>query len=310
MEFNFKKTHLQAILHREDSTDWWQAMMEMFPKYDITTPSRVAGFVAQTAHESMNYKVLTENLNYSAKALDAIFGKYFKRAGVDAQKYHRQPEKIANRVYADRMKNGDYRSGDGWRFRGGGILQLTGRHNYTEFGKSIGMTAEEATTYVRTKQGAIESACWFWKTNNINKYCDANDIVGMTKRINGGTIGLADRKKHYAHAMEILGGNYNFQEDDDDVKYKLLRRGSKGAAVKKLQEALGVSADGDFGPGTEAAVKAWQRENDCTPDGIAGPQTLGKIFKPESKSIPKTSPKPAPKKTTLKPSYSKISTKK
>jgi putative chitinase len=278
MKFDFKPEHVSTILHRGDADEWYDAMVAMFPKYDITTEARVAGFIAQTAHESANYKVLSENLNYSAKALDAIFGKYFKRAGRDAQQYHRQPEKIANTIYANRMDNGNTASGDGWRYRGGGILQLTGKYNYTAFGKSVGMSAEDATDYVRTKEGAIESACWFWKENNINKYCDSNDIVRMTKRINGGTIGLADRKKHYAHALEVLGGHVSFDEDDDDVKYSLVRKGSKGDTVKRLQEALGISADGDFGPGTESALKAWQRENDCTPDGIAGPQTLAKLF--------------------------------
>jgi|TARA_R110002153_G_scaffold43969_6_gene124064 putative chitinase len=278
MDFDFTEDQVATILHKDDVSDWYNAMVEMFPKYEITTPNRVAGFIAQTAHESASYKTITENLNYSAKALDAIFGKYFKRAGVDAQKYHRQPEKIANRIYAGRMDNGDTASGDGWTFRGGGILQLTGRYNYTEFGKTVGMSAEEATDYVRTPKGAIESACWFWKTNNINKYCDADDIVRMTKRINGGTIGLADRKKHYAHALEVLGGHVDFDDDNDDVELKLVRRGSKGDTVAKLQEALGLDADGDFGRGTEAALKAWQLENDCTPDGIAGPQTLSKIF--------------------------------
>ena len=278
MDFDFTEDQVATILHKDDVSDWYNAMVEMFPKYEITTPNRVAGFIAQTAHESASYKTITENLNYSAKALDAIFGKYFKRAGVDAQGYHRQPEKIANRIYANRMDNGDTASGDGWTFRGGGILQLTGRYNYTEFGKTVGMSAEEATDYVRTPKGAIESACWFWKTNNINKYCDADDIVRMTKRINGGTIGLADRKKHYAHALEVLGGHVDFGDDNDDIELKLVRRGSKGDTVAKLQKALGLDADGDFGRGTEAALKAWQLENDCTPDGIAGPQTLSKIF--------------------------------
>ena len=278
MTFELKEEHIKEILHTENSNEWYSAMKEMFSKYEINTPNRVAGFLAQTGHESAMYKTITENLNYSSKALDAIFGKYFKRAGVDAKEYHRQPEKIANRIYANRMDNGDTASGDGWRFRGGGILQLTGRYNYTEFGKTVGMTAEEATDYVRTKQGAIESACWFWKTNNINKYCDNDDIVGMTKRINGGTIGLKDRKFHYAHALEVLGGHWEPDDDDDDVKYNLLRVGSNGSDVKKLQEALGLDADGIFGPGTESAVKAWQRENDCSPDGIAGPQTLSKIY--------------------------------
>ena len=278
VDFNFTLEQVEGILHRDDAHEWYDAMVEILPKYQIDTPKRVAGFIAQTAHESASYKTITENLNYSAKALDAIFGKYFKRAGVDAHEYHRQPRKIANRIYAGRMDNGDTSSGDGWTFRGGGILQLTGRYNYTQFGKTVGMSAEEATDYVRTPKGAIESACWFWTANNINKYCDKNDIVGMTKRINGGTIGLADRKKHYAHALAVFGGKVEFEEDTDDSTYKLLRKGSKGSGVKKLQEALGLDADGDFGPGTEAAVKAWQRENKCTPDGIAGPQTLGKIF--------------------------------
>jgi putative chitinase len=278
MKFNFTKDHVSAILHRDDAGEWHDAMMEMFPKYDITTPNRVAGFIAQTAHESANYKVLSENLNYSAKALDAIFGKYFKRAGRDAEQWHRQPEKIANTIYAGRMDNGDTASGDGWRYRGGGILQLTGKYNYTAFGKSVGMSSEEATDYVRTKEGAIESACWFWKENNINKYCDNDDIVRMTKRINGGTIGLADRKKHYALALEVLGGYIWFADDEDDEKYSLVRKGSKGDTVKRLQEALGITADGDFGAGTEACLKAWQRENNCTADGIAGPKTLAKLF--------------------------------
>ena len=137
---------------------------------------------------------ITENLNYRAEALNKIFPKYFKRAGRDADKYHRQPEKIANVIYANRMDNGDIDSGDGWHFRGGGILQLTGRYNYTQFGKAEELSASEATDFVRTPIGALASACWFWDTNNINRYCDTQDIVTMTKRINGGTIGLADRK--------------------------------------------------------------------------------------------------------------------
>jgi len=282
MKFEFKEEHVSEILHMDDASAWYEAMMEMFPEYNITNENRVAGFLAQTAHESANYKVLTENLNYSAKALDAIFGKYFKRAGRDAQEYHRQPEKIANVIYANRMDNGNTASGDGWRFRGGGILQLTGKWNYTKFGGACQMNANQTTDYVRTPKGAIESACWFWETNDINIWCDTDDIVSMTKRINGGTIGLADRKKHYIHALEVLGGKYRTRDDvdisGDDEKYSLIRKGSKGATVKKLQECLGLDVDGDFGPGTEAALKSWQRENECIPDGVAGPQTLGKLF--------------------------------
>ena len=108
--------------------------------------------------------------------------------------------KVNHLIYASRMDNGDTASGVGWRLRGGRILQLTGRYNYTQFGKAVDMTPEEACDYVRTKKGALDSACWFWDTNNINKWCDDMDVVGATKRINGGTIGLDDRKKHYLHA--------------------------------------------------------------------------------------------------------------
>lgn len=274
MEFEFTKAHLDAILHKDTDDELIEAMLEIFPKYDITTRLRVAGFIAQCGHESAGFRVLSENLNYSAKALNAIFGKYFARRGIDANDYHRQPEKIANHIYANRMDNGDTDTGDGWRFRGGGYLQLTGRYNYTQFAKSVDMTPEEATDYVRTPRGAIESACWFWKENNINRYCDRMDILGMTKRINGGTIGLADRMKHWAEAIEVLGGEAPELPDDNPQGYTVIKRGSTGEQVKKVQAKLGITEDGDFGPGTEAAVKAWQAENDLTADGIVGPKTM------------------------------------
>ena len=274
MQFDFKVEQVAELLPRVNSILWHDAMERVLPKWDIDTIDRVAGFIAQTSHESAGYSVLTENLNYSASARDKIFPKYFKRAGRDAKDYHRQPEKIANVIYANRMDNGDTDSGDGWRFRGGGILQLTGRHNYTQFGKAEDKTAEEATEFVRSPIGALASACWFWNTNNINKYCDAQDITGMTKRINGGTIGLEDRKKHYAHALEVLGGHYTPRET-----YETVRLGSRGPTVVKLQETLGLTADGIFGKGTEAKLKGWQSLRGLTPDGIAGPNTLGTLFK-------------------------------
>ena len=274
MQFDFKVEQVAELLPRVNGLLWHDAMQRVLPKWNIDTIDRVAGFIAQTSHESAGYSVLTENLNYSASALDKIFPKYFKRAGRDAKDYHRQPEKIANVIYANRMDNGDTDSGDGWRFRGGGILQLTGRYNYTQFGKAEDKTAEEATEFVRSPIGALASACWFWNTNNINKYCDAQDITGMTKRINGGTIGLEDRKKHYAHALEVLGGHYTPRET-----YETVRLGSRGPTVVKLQETLGLTADGIFGKGTEAKLKGWQSLRGLTPDGIAGPNTLGILFK-------------------------------
>jgi putative chitinase len=275
-KFEFEEWMAEELIHRDDWKDWYEAMLEILPLWEVNTIERVAMFIAQCGHESAGFRVLTENLNYSAKALNTIFPKYFRRAGRDANDYHRQPEKIANVIYANRMDNGDSDSGDGWRFRGGGILQLTGRYNYTQFAKAMEMTAEEAVDYVRTKKGALDSACWFWDTNNINKWCDDMDVVGATKRINGGTIGLDDRKKHYLHAMDVLGGD--FEEPEVDYN-QTIRKGSRGPLVAEVQEKLDINpADGIFGPGTEKIVKHWQSSNGLTADGIVGPKTLGKLL--------------------------------
>ena len=270
-EFEFTEDQVQELLKGNgEYAEWFEAMEEILQYYEITTVDRVAGFIAQCAHESNNFRVTQENLNYSAKGLNAVFPKYFVRAGRDANAYHRQPEKIANVVYANRMDNGDEASGDGWRFRGRGVIQLTGRHNYTKFGETLGYTAEQAIKYLKSKKGALESACWFWKTNGLNKWADKQDVVGMTKRINGGTIGLEDRKKHYKHALEVLGGSWS----PPPFTHSTVKKGSKGETVKAVQRALGISADGDFGPGTEAAVIAWQKSRGLVPDGIVGKATL------------------------------------
>lgn len=275
-KFQFDEWMAEELIHRDDWKDWYEAMCEILPLWSVDTIERVAMFVAQCGHESAGFRVLSENLNYSAKALNTIFPKYFRRAGRDANAYHRQPEKIANVIYANRMDNGDSDSGDGWRFRGGGILQLTGRYNYTQFGKAVEMSPEEAVEYVRTKKGALDSACWFWDTNNINKWCDAMDVVGATKRINGGTIGLDDRKKHYLHAIDVLGGD--FEEPEVDYN-QTIRQGSRGPLVAEVQEKLDISpADGIFGPGTAKIVKHWQSTNGLVADGIVGPKTLEKLL--------------------------------
>lgn len=274
-EFDFTEDQIIELLRgNEEAEDWYDAMCEILPLWEIDTIPRVAGFIAQCGHESNNFKVLSENLNYSAKALNAIFPKYFERAGRDANEYHRQPRKIANVIYANRMDNGDTKSGDGWKFRGGGLIQLTGRYNYTKFAEAVDMSVEEAVEYVRTKKGALDSACWFWDTNDINKYCDAMDIVGMTKRINGGTIGLEDRKKHWQHALEVFGGDW----EPAKVVYETVKLGSRGPTVRAVQEELEIGADGIFGRGTEAHVKAWQEENGLVADGIMGPVSLALMF--------------------------------
>jgi len=270
-EFNFTSEMTEELLANENANKWHKAMLQILPRYDISTVERVAGFIAQTGHESRDYNVLTENLNYSASALNKIFPKYFERAGRDAAEYHRKPEKIANVIYANRMGNRGPESGDGWRYRGGGILQLTGHNNYESFAESIGITPREAVDYVRTRKGALESACWFWNQNNLNRYCDNLDIIGMSKRINGGTHGLDDRKARYLHAMDVLGGNLEHSKINLNL---ILKEGSRGPTVALVQEKLGITSDGIYGPGTGSAVKQWQERQGLTADGIVGPNTI------------------------------------
>jgi putative chitinase len=183
---------------------WCHALNLLLPDYEIDTPQRVAAFLAQCAHESGGFKFLKENLNYRAVTLRKVFPKYFPDDAI-AEAYAMKPEQIANRVYASRMGNGDEHSGDGFRYCGRGLIQLTGKQNYTRFAESIDTPVEEIPEFLSTFEGAVQSACWFWETNNLNQYADTGDILTMTKRINGGTIGLEDRKKHYEHALHVFG---------------------------------------------------------------------------------------------------------
>ena len=263
---------------------WYDAAVPAFEKYDINTTNRIAGFMAQCAHESLDFTRLEENLNYSEKALNSVFGRYFGKGKRDAKEYARNPEKIANYVYQDEYRSkrgsmGNTTAGDGWRFRGRGIKQLTGRNNYTAFGKSVGMSAEEAADYVATERGALESACWFWATNKLDKWADNGDIKGLTKKINGGTIGLEDRTRRWEEALAILGGEVPTPKKTTSSAVRTLRKGMQGDDVKKMQKAIGVGADGDFGPGTLVAVKKWQKLNGLVADGIVGPATQAKMLK-------------------------------
>jgi len=172
-------------------------------KYEINSALRLAHFLAQTAHESGGFRVIEENLNYSADGLSKIFPKYFRDK--DPNDYARQPEKIANVVYASRMGNGDTASGDGYTFRGRGLIQLTGRSNYTSMANDMGVSVDDVVAFLGTPEGAVESAAWFWNKNGLNKLADADDVTAVTKKINGGTIGLEDRQKHTAEFKEILG---------------------------------------------------------------------------------------------------------
>lgn len=166
-------------------------------------PKRMAAFLAQVAHESGSFNFTKEGLNYSAQALNKTFKKYFPTVA-SAQPYARQPAKIANKVYANRMGNGPESSGDGYKFCGRGLIQLTGRNNYTKFAAALGKSLDDTIAYLETPEGAVVSAAWFWDTNKLSIYADKGDFVGLTKRINGGTIGLADRQHHYAIALKAL----------------------------------------------------------------------------------------------------------
>lgn len=175
----------------------------LLDEYQINTKPRVASFLAQCGHESGGFVFVTENLNYSAAGLMRVFPKYFPNLDI-AKQYEKNPKKIASRVYANRMGNGDEASGEGYAYRGRGILQLTGKDNYFWFGASLNLTPEQASEYLETFEGAAQSACWFWETNKLNALADAGDIKSMTKRINGGYIGLADREHHYAMALNMF----------------------------------------------------------------------------------------------------------
>lgn len=265
--------------------EWCAALNEMLPKYGITTDKRIAAFVSQCAHESADFKILQENLNYKEATLLKVFPRYFGPGKENAAEYAGKPEKIANYVYMDKNRSkggalGNVNDGDGWLFSGKGLKQVTGRANTTAFGKTVGMTAEEAAAYLLTKKGALESALWFWGSRNLNEVADTGDVTRLTKIINGGDIGLADRQQRFAKAMAALGGKIEAAVNSQitDAVTQVLRKGSKGDLVKKLQAALGIGADGDFGQGTENALKKWQDRNGLTADGVAGPKTLAKLL--------------------------------
>ena len=197
-EQNFKS----ALPHIKDISEWIDLMNKYLPLYGINTASRVAMFIAQTGHETGDYTVFAENLNYSAKGLVDTWPKRFNLA--TAMMYARKPEKIANKVYANRMGNGDEASGDGWRYRGKGLIQVTGKAGYEGFAKMLGMPVEKAAEYIITKEGALRSACWFWGDHSLNALCDHQNVLAVTKIINGGTIGIEDRTARFNKNLKIF----------------------------------------------------------------------------------------------------------
>jgi putative chitinase len=207
MSFNLTLDQLKQIVPNNPYIDhWYEALCEILPDYDIDTPQRIAAFLAQCAHESGGFRAIKENLNYRPETLVKLFKKYFDLP--TAQQYCAHPNKqeaIANRIYGGRMGNGPEASGDGYRYCGRGLIQLTGKDNYTRYAQSLEISVEEASEHLTTFEGCVQSAAWFWEANNLNQYADSGDILTMTKRINGGTIGLEDRIKHYNHACHVLG---------------------------------------------------------------------------------------------------------
>lgn len=202
---NLTQQQLQQMVPGIQYADhWYSALAQCLPDYEINTPQRIAAFIAQCAHESGGFRAIKENLNYKAESLMRVWPRYFPDMAT-ANRYEHNQEMIANRAYGGRMGNGPEESGDGAKFCGRGLIQLTGRSNYQAFADSLEMSIDDVPEYLATFEGAVQSACWFWENNNLNQWADAGDILTLTKKINGGTLGLADRQKHYDHALHIMG---------------------------------------------------------------------------------------------------------
>ena len=195
-----KKMHIDPSLA--------DAFNETFQRFGINSPVQQASWIGQCGHECGNFKILEENLNYRAATLLKLFPRTPKRAWgftpEEAAAYEKQPQKIANRIYGNRMGNRDEASGDGYRFRGSGFLQLTGHSNFYHAGQALGEDFVMQPELVRTPKYAAMTAGWFWQTHKLNQYADSRDFLMMTKKINGGTIGLDDRIKHINHALDII----------------------------------------------------------------------------------------------------------
>jgi putative chitinase len=198
---------LQQIFPQADASDIDEICTPLnaaMAEFKINSAQEQAMFLAQCGHESGNFSTVQENLNYRAETLVKVFPKYFR--DVNPADYEKQPEKIANRVYSNRMGNGDESSGDGYRYRGRGLIQLTGKDNYGACAAALKYDLDSDPDYLETAEGAARSAAWFWAHNGLNKFADADDIIGCTKRVNGGTIGLAERQEHYKAAKSVLIG--------------------------------------------------------------------------------------------------------
>jgi putative chitinase len=191
---------LRTVTTPELADVWADALNETCQEFAIDSPYRIAGFISNTAHESGGFKFVKENLNYSAASLMRVWSSRFPTLEI-AQRYAMNPEKIANRAYADRMGNRDEASGDGWKYIGRGLIQLTGKNNYVAYSLACDNEALQHPEIVEQPKYAAESAGWFWDTHRLNQLADNQDVVGMAKRINGGINGLDDRQMKYSKVM-------------------------------------------------------------------------------------------------------------
>ena len=204
-QFNFTQDQLQQFLPNNQHVEhWFEALSTVLPDYDISNVQRVASFLGETYVESAAYTAIQENLNYRAESLTKVWHSHFPTMEI-ANQYAHNPEAIANRAYASRMGNGDEASGDGWRFCGRGLIQITGRSNYQAFADSLSMDINDVPDFLQTFEGCVQSACWFWEANNLNQYADAGAIDHESRIVNGGTLGLQERRAAYERALQIIG---------------------------------------------------------------------------------------------------------
>ena len=202
MEITLEQFH--AIVGQNAYAEHWvEALNKCLPDYDINTPHRVAGFFGQTMVESAAYTAIKENLNYKAESLMRLWHSHFPTEEIANQYAHNQ-EAIANRAYANRIGNGDESSGDGWKFCGRGLIQLTGKDNYQAFADSVGMQLEDVPAFLETFEGCVQSACFFWENNNLNALADQGNWEHISRIVNGGTEGLEKRVAYSNHALQVL----------------------------------------------------------------------------------------------------------
>lgn len=266
----------------------------------LDTPLRTAHFLAQIAHESTGFTRLEESLHYTTAArIRQVWPSRFPTDAAAAP-FVRNAEKLANNVYAGRLGNGPPASGDGFRYRGRGLIQNTGRANYRETGAIIGLPLEAQPDLLTTFPAALLAAVAFWKSRDLNAFADRDDIEGATLRINGGRTGLADRREYLRRARLVRWGEGGSPRATEQPASTVLRKGDRGEQVREAQRRLVVhgfspgAVDGDFGPGTEDAVRQFQSARRMLADGVIGPHTWRELRAepPARPSPPLTRPAP------------------